>query len=69
MEVEDVVDEEAVGDDKDKEAGHEEEPKVPNPDLGFCLGGQKWEGFFVHINSELIRSLLLGFPKPIKVFQ
>ena len=40
VEVEDVVDEEAVGDDHDKETGDKEEPKVPNPDLGFGLGGQ-----------------------------
>ena len=67
--MEDVVDEEAVGDDHDKEAGDKEEPKVPNPDLGFGLGGQKWEGFFsVHINSKLIPSLLLRFQNLSKSF-
>ena len=48
MEDEDVVDEDAVGDEDDEEATDEEEPKVTNPDLGLCMLGQKWLGFLVH---------------------
>jgi len=59
VEVQDVFDEEAIHHDDEEEAGDEEEPKVTNPDLGFCLWGQKWLSFLVH----LVWNLLLKFQK------
>ena len=64
----DVVYEEAVGKDDDKETSDEEKPKVTNPDSCLGLGGQKWESFFVHLNSELVPSLLFRFQNTSKSF-
>ena len=64
VEDKDVVDEKAVGNEDDEETSEEEEPKVTNPDLGLSLWGQKWLGFLVHFNREVVWSLLLKFQNP-----